>query len=675
MNRISVNLIHTPRRLLRTGAMLCALIGLAVYAQPGALFTGTQTLPGPATLGETAVSGDFNGDGKLDFVVGTGNNQPDILYLNNGPSGWNRVELPDYYSGAGQFTTAVDMKVGDFDNDNKLDIFVATANERDVIYWNNGNGNWLHAKLGTVTTDAKACDVGFLDGNNRRDIAVATGIGSNHFWYRNDGARNFSTVAFPSTSSIIGGACAVGDFNWDGAIDVYMGSSSGGDDIFEGNGAGGFTRVPRTTSTNARGAVAEVFFGEYGYPGQGADLVVATANSKDVQLYYDYVEIFPGYGNFQYLQKFLDVNPVTSGDRDHVAAGDFNDDGLMDLAMVSRNGTDFLYINDTDFFASNPSLSFAQGESLAGTSSSRALASGDFDGDGDIDLLVATYNSTDFIYVNTLYEPVVGDFDGDGIPDNVDEDDDNDFVDDIYDADPRNPYVCADDDVDGCEDCTQGYYDPYDDGPDQDFDGVCDSGDFDRDGDGINNSFDNNPDNPFICADTDNDTCDDCSLIGYYDPSFDGPDNDLDGMCDSGDTDDDNDMMPDTWESLNGTDPYTADGGDDDDLDGLDNYTEYTTGSDPQDDSVAGQTLGSGVSGGQWQLQFLAQKAQGPGYVGKFRYYTVVRSDVLSNPGTWIPVEGYTDILGNDQFVTVSGLPSNGTSPHIYRLEIELRDN
>ncbi len=78
------------------------------------------------------------------------------------------------------------------------------------------------------------------------------------------------------------------------------------------------------------------------------------------------------------------------------------------------------------------------------------------------------------------------DNDGDGCRDDTEDlDDDNDGVIDLYDADPLDPDICNDADADGCDDCaigTDGFgplpdYDPANDGPDLDLDGVCDAGD------------------------------------------------------------------------------------------------------------------------------------------------------------------------------------------------------
>lgn len=83
------------------------------------------------------------------------------------------------------------------------------------------------------------------------------------------------------------------------------------------------------------------------------------------------------------------------------------------------------------------------------------------------------------------------DTDGDGLDDIIDTDDDNDGVLDGEDSDTLNPDICEDQDFDGCDDCSIGVddygpasdNDPFDDGPDADGDGICDSGD-------------PNPDNP-----------------------------------------------------------------------------------------------------------------------------------------------------------------------------------
>jgi hypothetical protein len=121
------------------------------------------------------------------------------------------------------------------------------------------------------------------------------------------------------------------------------------------------------------------------------------------------------------------------------------------------------------------------------------------------------------------------------------------------DSDDANGTICADTDGDGCDDCSSGSFAPADDGDDTDLDGLCDLGDVDDDNDGVEDGSDNAPLDPSVCSDVDGDTCDDCSVgtdgfgpLADNDVANDGTDTDLDGLCDLGDVDDDNDGVEDT---------------------------------------------------------------------------------------------------------------------------------
>jgi len=59
-------------------------------------------------------------------------------------------------------------------------------------------------------------------------------------------------------------------------------------------------------------------------------------------------------------------------------------------------------------------------------------------------------------------------------------------------------------------------------------------------------------------------------------------DTDGDGLGNNADSDDDNDGMPDTWESQYGLDPLIDDASEDSDGDGINNLNEYLAGTDPK---------------------------------------------------------------------------------------------
>ena len=134
----------------------------------------------------------------------------------------------------------------------------------------------------------------------------------------------------------------------------------------------------------------------------------------------------------------------------------------------------------------------------------------------------------------------VSDVDGDGVIDCIDTCVDRDG--DGYGDGRQGNAGCAHSETD-CDDGAAACTDNC--GPDLDLDGVNDCKDpcVDKDGDGVGAGPlgntgcphpDVDDDDDHVCADTDGDTCDDCSS-GTYDPSNDGVDQDGDGSCDAGD--------------------------------------------------------------------------------------------------------------------------------------------
>jgi hypothetical protein len=101
------------------------------------------------------------------------------------------------------------VAVGDVDADGDLDLVVGSENQPDVVYLNDGTGNFPTGRaFNTEVDETNSVAVGDMDADGDLDI-VANGV-----MYLNDGAGNF-----PTSRNFGGGQSeAVGDMDADGDL-------------------------------------------------------------------------------------------------------------------------------------------------------------------------------------------------------------------------------------------------------------------------------------------------------------------------------------------------------------------------------------------------------------------------------------------------------------------------
>ena len=143
---------------------------------PGAI-PSPANLPGmlvrpslPAGLIPTAVAtGDFNGDGKLDWAVANGGENTVYIYLGNGDG---TAKPPAILHLAGE--SPVSIAVADMDGDGNLDIVLAEADSATVgILYGNGDGTFQPEILaGILSVIPTAIVVADVNGDGKPDIIV-----------------------------------------------------------------------------------------------------------------------------------------------------------------------------------------------------------------------------------------------------------------------------------------------------------------------------------------------------------------------------------------------------------------------------------------------------------------------------------------------------------------------
>ncbi|MFI4978958.1 MAG: FG-GAP repeat domain-containing protein [Nevskiales bacterium] len=313
---------------------------------------------------------------------------------------------------------------GDFDGDGALDLAVASPSGTVTILLNNGSGGFTPNGTITVGSTPVYIVAGDFDGDGKPDLAVANSGSSTLSILLNDGHGNFSVSSTPSTGGgSIPRGLAVADFDGDGKPDIAVADDNGqlGQlSVLHNNGAGFTLLTPAIAIATAVKVVAADFNGD-GFPdvavlNQGGGTVVVLLND--------------GSGNFAAAPGSPLSLPSAATPSD-LAIGDFNGDGKLDLA-VSDQGNNNIYILISN---GNGSFNVAAGSpAVQGGSIPVGVAVGDFNGDGMPDLAVSNQttksvsillndgtgtfasgvSSNITVSAGPLKLLVAGDFDGDG---------------------------------------------------------------------------------------------------------------------------------------------------------------------------------------------------------------------------------------------------------------------
>ncbi len=389
----------------------------------------------PETVGAGCVFFDYDNDGWMDiYLVNSGPSDfftpakplKNALYHNNHDGTF--TDVTDKAGVAGG-TFGMGAAAGDYDGDGWVDLYV-TSYGRNILYHNNGNGTFTDVteKAGVAAPGWSTCAVWFdYDKDGKLDLFVSsfveynkqTTCGNNRLGqkfyciprvfkprpshlYHNNGNGTFTDVSEKSGIAKSPGksfGVVATDVNNDGWTDLFVANDTMPNFLFINKGDGTFEEV---------GLRAGVAFSDNGSPrsGMGVDATDFDGDGwQDLFVANIDQELFSLYHNQKDLT-FTD-EPGEIGAATRLLSGwglkffDYNNDGLPDLFLANGHPDDMVEKMTTRVKYKEPILMFENlgtkfrdvsaqtGSVFSNSYPARGLAVGDFDNDGDLDVLIS----------------------------------------------------------------------------------------------------------------------------------------------------------------------------------------------------------------------------------------------------------------------------------------------
>jgi hypothetical protein len=294
----------------------------------------------------------------------------------------------------------------DYDGDGDPDLFVSNGKrfgQFDFLY-NNNSGVFTRV-LGIVPVlDSLPSDGSSwadIDNDGDLDFCVVSWYDSTNTLYRNDGNGSF-TLLSSSPVYINRGfseTCSWGDFDNDGLVDLFISNSEGigswRNRLYKNTGSGNFVSIDTgTISLDLNRYSRGVNWVDIDGDGD-LDIFVACENNQNELLYKN-----NGGG---YFTKIINSPPATDqGSSWSASWGDYDNDGDLDVLVANwNNQKNSLFRNEGNF-----NFTKVTNDTIVNENGYFACSGwGDYDNDGDLDMFVTqAYKTPNSPLINNLYK-------------------------------------------------------------------------------------------------------------------------------------------------------------------------------------------------------------------------------------------------------------------------------
>jgi hypothetical protein len=366
----------------------------------GSLAARVSFAAGSAT--RSVIFGDFDRDGKADMVA-TNTGTADMSVFRNNSSGGTvsfqpKVDIVTGVPGSG----ASGLMTGDIDGDGKLDVITSNYNTTNMsVFLNTSSGSTISfaAKVDfTTAINPLGIVIGDLDRDGKPDLAVANFLSGSVSIFRNTSTPgSVSFVSQTLTGFTSPRELGFGDMDNDGKVDLLV-ADEGSSAVWvcrntsPSSGTISFaTAVSYSTATNPRG----LSLGDIDGDGK-LDVAIVNTGAASVSVLRN-TTLVPGTITFAAKQDFA----CGSSPRE-VALGDIDGDGKPEMAASSNGSASLCVFRNT---STSGSISFAGKIDFAAGNNTLGVWIGDVNNDGKMDI-AATSNSTGTVGVFENLSPV-----------------------------------------------------------------------------------------------------------------------------------------------------------------------------------------------------------------------------------------------------------------------------